>query len=41
MTSNGPTAAEQLHTSGRDALGKPASQSAAGDQRLACVRGRR
>ncbi|MDF2743449.1 MAG: hypothetical protein K0S88_4826 [Actinomycetia bacterium] len=41
MTSNGPTVAEQPHTSGRDALGKPASHSAAGAQRLACVRGRR
>jgi hypothetical protein len=41
MTSNGPAAAAQLHTSERDALGTPASHSAAGDQRPAYVRGRR
>jgi hypothetical protein len=41
MTATGPTAAAQPHTSGRDALGKPASHRAAGDQRPACVRGRR
>jgi hypothetical protein len=41
MTSNGPTAAERLHTSERNTLGKRASHSAAGDQRLAWVRGRR
>jgi hypothetical protein len=41
MTSNGLTAAEQPHVSGRDALGKQASHSAAGARRLACVRGRR
>jgi hypothetical protein len=40
MTSYGPTAAAQLHTSGRDALGKPAGHSVADDQR-AHVRGRR
>jgi hypothetical protein len=39
MTSNGPTAG-QLHTSGRDTLGKPASHSAAGNQRV-YFRGRR
>jgi hypothetical protein len=41
MASNGPTAAEQPHASERDALRKPASHSAAGAQRLACVRARR
>jgi hypothetical protein len=39
MTSNGPTA-EQLHTSGRDTPGKPASHIVAGNQRV-YLRGRR
>jgi len=41
MTSDGPTATEQLHPSGRAALGTPASDTAAANQRPTRGPGRR